>query len=67
MAAGDEKKYLRLLGCDEKATPKELKKAYRRLALKHHPDKNPGKGAEEKFIGACKRQHTSRAAPHGSL
>jgi len=44
------KDYYKVLGVDRGATEKEIKKAYRRLARKHHPDVNPGDAsAEEKF------------------
>lgn len=50
MAVGVQKDYYGTLGVGRDAKPEEIRKAYRRLARKHHPDVNPGnKAAEEKF------------------
>lgn len=55
------KDYYKILGVDKNASLEEIKSAYRKLAIKYHPDRNPGdKVAEEKFKDAAEAYEVLR-------
>ena len=50
--------YYDVLGINKSASPEQIKSAYRKLAVKYHPDKNKGdKDSEEKFKEASEAYH----------
>ena len=50
--------FYEILGVNKSSSPEQIKSAYRKLAVKHHPDKNPGdKTSEEKFKEASEAYH----------
>jgi molecular chaperone DnaJ len=58
-----QRDYYEVLGVDRNASADEIKKAYRKLALQHHPDRNPGdKGAEDRFKEATEAYEVLRDA-----
>ena len=57
----NKRDYYEVLGVDRRASQEEIKKTYRKLALKYHPDRNPGdKEAEDKFKEAAEAYEVLR-------
>jgi DnaJ homolog subfamily B member 4 len=61
--------YYKILGVDKGATDDDLKKAYRKLAMRWHPDKNPNnkKEAESKFKQISEAYEVSRSSMCGFI
>ncbi|XP_061187455.1 dnaJ homolog subfamily B member 9-like isoform X1 [Saccostrea echinata] len=53
-----KKDYYEILGVKKNATDKQIKRAFRKLAVKYHPDKNKDKDAQEKFVEIAKAYET---------
>jgi len=49
----EKRDYYEVLGCERGASADEIRKAYKREALKHHPDRNPGDAAAESKFKEC--------------
>ncbi len=65
---GERVDYYQVLGVAKNADPEEIKKAYRRLALQYHPDRNPGdQRANEKFREAAEAYEILRDPQKRSL
>ncbi len=57
-SADSKKDYYEILGVSRDATEQQIKKAFRKLAVKYHPDKNKEEGAEDKFREIAKAYDT---------
>lgn len=60
--------YYEILGIDPSAREAEIKKAYHRLAMRYHPDRNPGdEKAEDLFKEVSEAYHALRDPRHRSI
>lgn len=58
-----QRDYYEVLGVARDATAEDLKKAYRRCAMKHHPDRNPGDGEAEARFKECQQAYEVLSNP----
>lgn len=55
--------YYKILGVDKKASADEIKKAYRKLAMRHHPDRNPGDSKSEAEFKKINEAYDTLSSP----
>ncbi len=58
-----QRDYYEILGIDRSASDADLKKAFRRLAMKHHPDRNPDDSETEKLFKEAKEAYEVLSSP----
>ena len=57
--------YYEVLGVDKSASSEELKKAYRKVAMKYHPDRNPGDEVAEEMLSRIEGIYDFMMMPFG--
>ncbi len=58
-----QRDYYEILNVDRDASPEQIKRAYRKMAMKHHPDRNPGNPEAEKAFKECAEAYEVLANP----
>ncbi len=63
MASGNRRDYYEVLGVERSADESALKSAFRKIALQHHPDRNPGNPAAEEVYKEASEAYTVLSDP----